>query len=377
MEDSGTPSIHTMPFVYDVYVQIQLYYTACSILPVKRSSVQYTRNLKSDLREQVIICPSAPKENRYTLDRYFISMPTDSFMAEHPDHYYYRHKDAGLMHSSIAINHDRLSNTQSECNKLRADPSPGSPRFASRLASGQVEVYRNDSDTKPTQLSGAKGDLFALGWSHHNQVATASEGGDVVFWDLARPTAEMKLPLSPGTGDPVNDIDWYDEHVMVAGIDGGRLVIKDIRGGVNDVSNAHTGDVMCAKVIDGSFVLTTSGQGWALRDIRKPATMLFANPTAHMSEIFCLEPNPTHPTVFATGSKDGVVQLWDLAALGREPVIPPEDEAADSGLLFRHAQHTNEINDIQWAGEWTLATVAGDYVVQLWSPKKQFRGEYY
>lgn len=61
--------------------------------------------------------------------------------------------------------------------------------------------------------------------------------------------------------------------------------------------------------------------------------------------------------------------LWDLARIG-EQQSPQDAEDGPPELLFIHGGHTSKVSDLSWnpALPWTLASVAEDNILQVWTP---------
>ena len=89
----------------------------------------------------------------------------------------------------------------------------------------------------------------------------------------------------------------------------------------------------------------------------------------HSDEILHLTWSPTHETIFASGSSDRRIAVWDLAAIGLEQT-PDDAEDGPPELLFVHGGHTSRTTDIAWANgegmDWYVASAAEDNVVQVW-----------
>ena len=77
--------------------------------------------------------------------------------------------------------------------------------------------------------------------------------------------------------------------------------------------------------------------------------------------------SPHHTSLFASGSSDRRVIVWDVSRLGSEQT---ETEKLDGPpeLLFMHGGHTSKISDLDWNKneKLMLATVAEDNIIQVW-----------
>ena len=84
-----------------------------------------------------------------------------------------------------------------------------------------------------------------------------------------------------------------------------------------------------------------------------------------------MEWSPHAPSVFASGSSDRRVHIWDIAQIGAEQT-PDDAEDGAPELLFVHGGHTSRITDLGWApnekDKWHLVSTAEDNVIMVWSP---------
>jgi WD40 repeat protein len=65
----------------------------------------------------------------------------------------------------------------------------------------------------------------------------------------------------------------------------------------------------------------------------------------HTQEVFNVVWSNKTPTIFASGSKDTKVKIWDLLRVGFEV---PKDQSGTDELLFTHEGHQNDVLDLGW-----------------------------
>jgi histone-binding protein RBBP4 len=94
---------------------------------------------------------------------------------------------------------------------------------------------------------------------------------------------------------------------------------------------------------------------------------------AHEDEVFQVAWSPHHETIFASGSGDRRINLWDISKIGYEQT-PEDAEDGPPELLFVHGGHTSKPVDLTWCpseeSTWHLASAADDNVLQVWSPSR-------
>lgn len=131
---------------------------------------------------------------------------------------------------------------------------------------------------------------YSMAWSPHDEgmLLTGSEDQTVKLWDVRSalaPKASSGTQISAvstfcGHSDIVEDVAWHakDRHMM---------------GSVGD---------------DRKICL------W---DTRKPAAPAHLVPNAHDGDVNCVAFNPFNEFVFATGSADKTVAIWDMRNLSQ------------------------------------------------------------
>lgn len=107
-----------------------------------------------------------------------------------------------------------------------------------------------------------------------------------------------------------------------------------------------------------------------LWDLRKTSQKLHSF-IHHEDEVLQLAFSPHSATVFASGSSDRRINLWNMASIGLEQT-PDDAEDGPPELMFMHGGHTDIITDLSWNmnAKWTLASSAEDNVMQVWNPSR-------
>ncbi|CCA70148.1 probable Chromatin assembly factor 1 subunit c [Serendipita indica DSM 11827] len=302
------------------------------------------------------------------------------------------------------INHD------GEINRARYMPQ-NPDLIATKTTSGDVWVFdRTKHPNKPEKegvfkpdiiLSGQSKEGFGLTWneSKAGHILSSSEDSTVCYWDIQSypksPSPLTAVTTFKGHESCVNDVSWnaYQENVFASVGDDGMLVIWDIRQGDKPAYRyqAHGGAksgsrpeiLSVAYSPANEFLLLTGGadQTIALHDMRttsvETASRNASNSNrlhtfhAHTDEVMHVVWSPHVPSVFASGSADRRVNIWDMAQIGLEQT-PDDAEDGPPELLFVHGGHMARIADLGWApsveDRWTLVSAGEDNVVMIWSP---------
>ena len=69
--------------------------------------------------------------------------------------------------------------------------------------------------------------------------------------------------------------------------------------------------------------------------------------SGHKQQVISLEWHPTRPYLFASGSDDGQVIIWDIEKNGTDPTGGNNEDGPPT-QLFPHEMHKSAIEDIAW-----------------------------
>ncbi|KAJ1725791.1 Histone acetyltransferase type B subunit 2 [Coemansia erecta] len=231
------------------------------------------------------------------------------------------------------------------------------------------------------KLVGHSREGYGIAWNAQREghILSASEDTTVCLWDIKGVTKEQRRlePLAVFRGHTaiVEDVAWHSMHtdIFASVGDDRRLLIWDTRKApgdkpVQDVI-AHESEVNCVAFNPKSEYVFATGSGdttvalWDLRNLKHKLHSL----EAHKEEVLQLSWSPKHETVLASASTDRRVNVWDVSRIGEEQTAEDAEDGPPE-LMFIHGGHTSKVSDLGWNlnEDWTLCTVAEDNIVQVW-----------
>lgn len=139
--------------------------------------------------------------------------------------------------------------------------------------------------------------------------------------------------------------------MLISAADDGHFKIWDLR--TNNFTFAHkaSDESICVgafnQLIPNLFVVGGDPSGQIqLWDLRFPKHCLL-DMSSHKQQVISLDWHPTRPYLFASGSDDGQVIIWDVENNGTDPTHGGGEDGPPT-LLFPHEMHKSAIEDIAW-----------------------------
>jgi len=235
-------------------------------------------------------------------------------------------------------------------------------------------------------LSGHEKEGYGLNWSplQSGMLVSGAEDGKVCLWDVntramsggGKKTLEPVMVFS-GHADVVEDVAWHcrDAHLFGSVGDDRKIMLWDSRrsgeeGVVKVVTEAHDGDINSIAFNPVNEFLFATGSAdktvalWDVRNLKSKMQKL----SGHNDQVFQVAWAPFNESILASCSADRRVNVWDLSRIGEEQ-SPEDAEDGPPELLFMHGGHTSKVSDFSWNinDEWTIASVSEDNVLQVWN----------
>lgn len=261
--------------------------------------------------------------------------------------------------------------TDAEINKVRVCPLDNH-LFAMIDGNGKVYVYKLDSKMQieyTKELVHHKENGFGLCWNpiNSNQLATCSEDGDAVIWDLEqqKPTNVFK----DHNGAFVNDVRFSsDGKKLVTVGEDKRIVIRDLVEGkiINTAEASCTLNTATFPPFENNL-LAVGGETGNVFIYNTENLKLLHTLMGHTKSVTNVEWDPFHHNIIGSCSVDRRVILWDLEKIGEEQTAEEAEDGVPE-LLMMHGGHTSGVNDFSFSKEipWCVVSCSDDNVVHVW-----------
>jgi len=247
------------------------------------------------------------------------------------------------------------------------------------------------TDSKPCPQVVCKGhskEGYGMCWSPHKEgmLLTGSFDQTVCLWDVnaaisakgsTSGTEVNPLSTMRGHTDFVEDVDWHHRDMNLIGSvgDDKAIMIWDVRQinpekPMHVVEKAHTDDINSIAFNPVNEYIFATGSAdmtvglWDMRNMKTPLRRFIG----HTDQVYNVEWAPFNESILASCSTDRRVGIWDLSRIGMEQT-PEDAEDGPPELLFLHGGHTSKVSDISWNmnDEWTISSVSEDNVLQVWN----------
>ncbi len=181
-------------------------------------------------------------------------------------------------------------------------------------------------------------------------------GGSGLFskWNLAKVGEVESMQLSDQS---LRSIAVSDTSIYVGSSDKSIYMIDKVSESVHSVTNhAHENSVF-SLAFDPNVHHLLSGGRDAMLNIWTEGNELkiYKGVTAHLFTINTIKFNPSG-TLFATGSRDKTIKIWDAKTYKLLKVIE----------AIRDLGHVNSVNHLLWLSETILLSCSDDRTIKMW-----------
>ena len=229
-------------------------------------------------------------------------------------------------------------NHPKEINKARY--CRNNPRFiGGRADNSPVIVFDREKD-EPVTLKNSLSAGFALDWNQG--LLTADHDGNILLYNSADAEPEiMKYEVG------VEDARFLNECTFLTASDDGCLCIWDgrVRQPQHRVQACQGELYACCSNPYNSSLIITGGEDGNVRswDLRNLSQKLYSF-EGHNGPVLSLSWCSSTPTIFASGSQDKSVKIWDLLRVGFE--VPRDHNLPDELLVTFPSNKSSPMKDI-------------------------------
>ncbi|KAF7191886.1 Histone acetyltransferase [Pseudocercospora fuligena] len=242
------------------------------------------------------------------------------------------------------------------------------------------------TEIKPqATLKGHSAEGFAVEWNPfvEGQLISGSEDKTVNLWDMQRDFKRDNSTLAPARtftqhSAVVNDVQYHPQHgknLFGSVSDDLTVCIMDIRSKSPDrpaihFKNAHKDAINSLSFHpkhDKLFATGSADKTIGVFDLRFPDHGKIHSLEGHKDIITKVDWHPMDASIIASSSNDRRIIFWDLSKGGAEQT-PEDAEDGPPEMLFMHGGHTNRISDFSWNKNdpWVMCSTGEDNLVQVW-----------
>ena len=279
-----------------------------------------------------------------------------------------------------------------EVNKARYQPQ--NPDIIATWAADK-NVYVWDRSKHPSipkdeikpqaTLKGHKNEGFALEWNPHveGQVLSGSEDQTVRLWDLQKDFSLDNRTVSPARtfthhSATVNDVQFHPTlgaNLFGSVSDDLTMQLMDMRAKSDSrpaiiFKSAHQDAINSLAfhpTLDKLFATGSADKTIGIFDLRFADHGKIHSLEGHKDMITTVDWHPSDSAILASSSEDRRVIFWDLSHAGMEQT-PEDAEDGPPEMLFMHGGHTNRVSDFTWNRNdpWVMCSAAEDNLIQVW-----------
>ncbi|KAK4963905.1 Histone acetyltransferase type B subunit 2 [Elasticomyces elasticus] len=242
---------------------------------------------------------------------------------------------------------------------------------------------QNQSPNFQIELKGHEKEGFGLNWNRYTpgQLATGSEDNTVRIWDVTEYSKSSKI-LTPSRtythhSATVNDVQFhplYGQNLLGTVSDDLTFALIDLRQPTHATPvkriKGHTDAVNSLSFHPKHSVLFATGsadKSIGIWDLRFPEHGKIHNMEGHKESVTSVEWHPHDDAILASSSQDRRIIFWDITRAGMEQT-PEDAQDGPPEMLFMHGGHTNAVSDFSWNENdpWVMCSAAEDNLIQCW-----------
>ncbi len=230
--------------------------------------------------------------------------------------------------------------------------------------SKHLSVPKDEDVRAQATLKGHESEGFALEWSPfvEGQLLSGSQDRTVKLWNVKEDfKLDNKVLHAQRTfkqhSAVVNDVQFHPIHgknLFGSVSDDLTMQLMDLRRATDSnapvvFKNAHQDAINTLAfhpTMDKLFATGSADKTIGIFDLRWPGKKLHSL-DGHLDAITKLEWHPQDTAILASTSDDRRVIFWDLSLTGTEQT-PQDAEDGPPEMLFMHGGHTNRISDFTW-----------------------------
>ena len=242
-----------------------------------------------------------------------------------------------------------------------------------------------ETSTPQATLKGHQSEGFGLEWNPFNegQILSGSEDKTVRLWDLMKDFTSSTKTINPSRtythhSATVNEVQFHPtlgKNLFGSVSDDLTMQLIDMRTAATDraaikFDNAHQDAINTLAfhpTLDKLFATGSADKTIGVFDLRFADHGAIHSLQGHKDMITKVDWHPTDSAILASSSEDRRVIFWDLSRAGMEQT-PEDAEDGPPEMLFMHGGHTNRVSDFTWNknDEWVMCSAAEDNLIQVW-----------
>ncbi|CAK3829284.1 Histone acetyltransferase type B subunit 2 [Lecanosticta acicola] len=234
-------------------------------------------------------------------------------------------------------------------------------------------------------LKGHEKEGFALEWNPQveGQLISGGEDTTVRLWDIVGSFTQDNSVISPARtfthhSAVVNDVQFHPIHgrnLFGSVSDDKTMCLVDLRSKVDNraaiqFDSAHADAINSLSFHpkhDKLFAAGSADKTIGIFDLRFPSHGKIHSLEGHKDIITKVDWHPTDSAILASASNDRRIIFWDLSKTGAEQT-PEDAEDGPPEMLFMHGGHTNRLSDFSWNKNdpWVICSTGEDNLIQCW-----------